>query len=77
MTKLSPSPTDQSSFPCFQEVKNKLAANAPTLAIYVDYKKAYDRLWDMGLLVEFFGLGISMNLLQDARIVVGETEPST
>ncbi len=27
-----------------QEVKNNMAANIPTLAIYVDYQKAYDRV---------------------------------
>ena len=28
----------------YQEVKNNMAANLPTLAIYVDYQKAYDRV---------------------------------
>jgi hypothetical protein len=27
----------------FQEVKNNMAANLPTLAVYIDYQKAYDR----------------------------------
>jgi hypothetical protein len=48
----------------FQEVKNNLAANAPTIAIYVDYDKAYDRVWHMDLLVKFFRLGIPINLLK-------------
>ena len=48
----------------FQEVKNNLASNAPTLAIYVDYEKAYDRVWHMGLMVKFFRLGIPMCLLK-------------
>ena len=28
----------------YQEEKNNMAANLPTLAIYVDYQKAYDRV---------------------------------
>ncbi|CAF4697771.1 unnamed protein product, partial [Rotaria magnacalcarata] len=28
----------------YQEVKNNMAANIPTLALYVDYQKAYDRV---------------------------------
>jgi hypothetical protein len=48
----------------FQEVKNNLNANAPTLAIYVDYEKAYDRVWHMGLLVKLYRLGIPLCLLR-------------
>jgi hypothetical protein len=48
----------------FQEVKNNLAANAPTLTIYVDYAKAYDQVWHMGLLMKFLRLGIPLNLLK-------------
>ena len=28
----------------FQELKNSLAANLPTLAVYIDYQKAYDKV---------------------------------
>jgi hypothetical protein len=35
----------------YQEVKNNMAANVPTLAIYVDYQKAYDKVWYKGLLI--------------------------
>ena len=35
-----------------QEIKNNLAANVPTLAVYVDYKKAYDMIWNVGLIVK-------------------------
>jgi hypothetical protein len=48
----------------YQEIKNNLAANAPTLAIYVDYEKAYDRVWHMGLLVKLYKLDIPLNLLK-------------
>ena len=43
---------------------NNLAANAPTLAIYVDYEKAYDRVWHIGLLVKLYRLGIPTTLLK-------------
>ena len=48
----------------YQEVKNNLSANAPTLAIYVDYEKAYDRVWHIGLLVKLFRLRIPTSLLK-------------
>jgi hypothetical protein len=48
----------------FQEVKNNLDANAPTLAIYVDYEKAYDRVWHIGLLVKLHRMGIPISLLK-------------
>ncbi len=48
----------------YQEIKNNLSANAPTLAIYVDYEKAYDRVWHMGLMVKLYKLGIPLNLLK-------------
>ncbi|CAM4937220.1 unnamed protein product [Rotaria socialis] len=38
----------------YQEVKNFLAANVPTLSIYVDYKKAYDKVWHEGLIVKLY-----------------------
>ena len=47
-----------------QEIKNNLTANAPTLAIYVNYEKAYDRVWHMDILVKLFRLGIPLNLLK-------------
>jgi hypothetical protein len=48
----------------YQEVKNNMAANVPTLAIYVDYQKAYDRVWHIGLLVKLFRLGMPLGLLK-------------
>ena len=48
----------------YQEVKNNLAANTPTLAIYVDYEKAYDRVWHLGLLVKLYRLDIPTSLLK-------------
>jgi hypothetical protein len=48
----------------YQEVKNNLAANAPTLAIYVDYEKAFDLVWHIGLLVKLHRLGIPTRLLK-------------
>lgn len=48
----------------YQEVRNNLAANAPTLAIYVDYEKAFDLVWHMGLLVKLQRLGIPTSLLK-------------
>ncbi|CAF0993425.1 unnamed protein product, partial [Adineta ricciae] len=47
----------------YQEIKNNLAANMPTLAIYVDYQKAYDKVWHDGLIVKLRDLGIPINLL--------------
>ena len=41
-----------------------MAANLPTLAIYVDYQKAYDRVWHAALVSKLFRLGISLNLLK-------------
>ena len=48
----------------YQEIKNNLAANMPTLAIYVDYKKAYDMVWHAGLLVKLHDLGMPEELLK-------------
>jgi hypothetical protein len=36
----------------YQEVKNNMAANLSTLALYVDYQKAYDRVWHAALLLK-------------------------
>ncbi len=35
-----------------QEIQNNLAANAPTLGIHIDYRKAYDMVWHMRLRVK-------------------------
>ena len=48
----------------YQEVQNNLAANVATLAIYVDYEKAFDFVWHGGLLVKLYRLGIPANLLR-------------
>ncbi len=48
----------------FQEIQNNLAANAPTLALYVDYEKAFDLVWHSGLLVKLHRLGIPTSLLK-------------
>lgn len=47
-----------------QEVQNNLAGNIPTLGIYVDYKKAYDLVWHMGLIVKLARLNIPSELLK-------------
>ena len=65
----------------YQEIKNNLAANMPTLALYVDYRKAYDMVWHAGLLVKLKGLEMPTELLKmtsswlenrQAYIVLGE-----
>lgn len=48
----------------FQEVKNNMTANIPTLAVYVDYQKAYDKVWHQGLIVKLNRLGIPLSLLK-------------
>ena len=48
----------------YQEIKNSLAANMPTLAIYVDFKKAYDTVWHAGLVVKLARLGMPVELLK-------------
>ena len=48
----------------YQEVKNNMAANIPTLALYVDYQKAYDRVWHAALLVKLCRMGMPINLLK-------------
>ena len=69
-----------------QEIKNNLAANAPTLAIYVDYEKAYDRVWHVGLLVKLHRLDIPLNLIRmimswlenrEAYLIFGNKESMT
>ncbi|CAF2105169.1 unnamed protein product [Rotaria magnacalcarata] len=48
----------------YQEVDNNMAANIPTLAIYVDYQKAYDKVWHAALLVKLNRLGMHVELLK-------------
>lgn len=48
----------------YQEIKNNMSANRPTLAIYVDYQKAYDKVWHKGLIVKLYRLGIPLGLLK-------------
>ena len=66
----------------YQEIKNNLAANVPTLAVYANYKKAYDMIWHMDLIVKLRDLGMPIALLkiimswlgtQQAYILFGET----
>ena len=57
-----------------QEVKNNLAANAPTLAIYVDYEKSYDRVWHAGLLVKLHRLDIPLDLIKMIASWLGNRE---
>jgi hypothetical protein len=48
----------------YQEVKNNMAANLPTLAVYVDYQKAYDRVWHAALLFKLGRFGMPLDLLK-------------
>ena len=48
----------------YQEVNNNMAANIPTLAIYVDYQKAYDKVWHAALIVKLNRLGMPHGLLK-------------
>ena len=48
----------------YQEVKNNMATNLPTLAIYVDYQKAYDRVWHTALLFKLWRLDMPLELLK-------------
>ncbi|CAF2840799.1 unnamed protein product [Rotaria sp. Silwood2] len=48
----------------YQEVKNNLTANIPTLAVFVDYQKAHDKVWHKGLAVKLNRLGIPLALLK-------------
>jgi hypothetical protein len=48
----------------YQEVKNGMAANIPTLAIYVDYQKAYDRVWHAALLTKLWNLWLPLSMLK-------------
>ena len=68
-------PTEQSGFrpgcllptrvlSIYQEVKNNMAANIPTLAVYIDYQKAYDKVWHKEFIVKLCRMGISLGLLK-------------
>ena len=48
----------------YQEVDNNRAANIPMLAIYVDYQKAYDKVWHAALIVKLNRLGTPHGLLK-------------
>ncbi|CAF4830106.1 unnamed protein product [Rotaria socialis] len=48
----------------YQEVKNNMAPNIPTLALYVDYQKAYDRVWLAALLCKLEKMSMPLNLLK-------------
>ncbi|CAM4981949.1 unnamed protein product [Rotaria socialis] len=48
----------------YQEVKNNMAANIPTLVLYVDYQKTYDRVWHAALLCKLEKMGMPLNLLK-------------
>ena len=48
----------------YQEVKNNMTANIPILAVYVDYQKAYDKVWHKGLVVKLFRMGMPLALLK-------------
>ena len=50
--------------PIYQEVKNNTAANLPTLAIYVDYQKTYDRVWHAALLFKLWRFNMPLELLK-------------
>ena len=41
-----------------------MAANIPTLAIYVDYQKVYNKVWHKGLVVKLNRFGIQSGLLK-------------
>ncbi|CAF5011640.1 unnamed protein product, partial [Rotaria socialis] len=41
-----------------------MTANIPTLAVYVDYQKAYDKVWHKGLVVKLNRMGIPLGLLK-------------
>lgn len=41
-----------------------MAANVPILAVYVDYEKAYDKVWHKGLIVKISILGTPTGLLK-------------
>ena len=50
--------------PCYQEIKKEFSSYAPTLAIYVNYKKAYDGIWRRTLLVKLRDLEMPIALMK-------------
>ncbi len=46
----------------YQEIKNKMAANIPKLAIYVGYQKAYDKVWHKGFIFKRFIAKLKKNV---------------
>ncbi|CAF1280177.1 unnamed protein product [Rotaria magnacalcarata] len=48
----------------YQGVDNTMAAHIPTLAIYVDYQNAYDKVWHAALIGKLNRLGIPHGLLK-------------
>ena len=48
----------------YQEISNSLAANTPTLAVYVDFRKAYDLVWHQGLVAKLRRLEMPERLLK-------------
>ena len=53
----------------FQEVKNSMVANIPTLAIYVDYQKAYDQVWHAALITKLWRLRFSSRYVENVSIL--------
>ncbi|CAF3687321.1 unnamed protein product [Rotaria socialis] len=69
----------------YQEVLNNVAANSPTLSIYFDYQKAYDKVWHAALIVKLSRANIPPALLKtiwfwlsrrEAVVVYGELSTS-
>ncbi|CAF4558187.1 unnamed protein product [Rotaria socialis] len=46
----------------------------PTLALYVDYRKAYDMVWHAGLLVKLHDLGMPIALLKTTASWLGNRQ---
>jgi len=46
----------------------------PTLAVYVDYRKAYDMLWHAGLMVKLHDLGMPTELLKITSSWIGNRQ---
>ena len=48
----------------YQEVKNNMATNFPTRAIYVDYQKAYDHVWHAAILFKLWRFDMPLEQLK-------------
>jgi hypothetical protein len=48
----------------FQEIKDNLAVNVPTVGIYIDDRKPYDMVWHRGLIVKLARMRIPPELLK-------------